>query len=138
MKSIFIFRRDFRIYDNKGLIECCENSDEVLLLFIFTPEQVKNNEFFSNNSFQFLIESLQELEEELNSNKIKIHYYFDDNVKVLKKIKESFKYNKVYINQDFTPYSVKRENEIKKYLEKEKKELILTQDYLLADIGTFL
>ena len=47
MKSIFIFRRDFRIYDNKGLIECCENSDEVLLLFIFTPEQVKNNEYFS-------------------------------------------------------------------------------------------
>ena len=137
MKSIFIFRRDFRIYDNKGLIECCENSDEVLLLFIFTPEQVKNNEYFSNNSFQFLIESLQELEEELNSNKIKIHYSFDDNVKVLKKIKENFKYNKVYINQDFTPYAVKRENEIKKYLEKEKKELILTQDYLLADIGTF-
>ena len=137
MKSIFIFRRDFRIYDNKGLIECCENSDEVLLLFIFTPEQVKNNEYFSSNSFQFLIESLQELEEELNSNKIKIHYSFDDNVKVLKKIKENFKYNKVYINQDFTPYAVKRENEIKKYLDKEKKELILTQDYLLADIGTF-
>ena len=76
MKSIFIFRRDFRIYDNKGLIECCENSDEVLLLFIFTPEQVKNNEYFSNNSFQFLIESLQEVEEELNTNKIKIHYSF--------------------------------------------------------------
>ena len=137
MKSIFIFRRDFRIYDNKGLIECCENSDEILLLFIFTPEQVKNNEYFSNNSFQFLIESLQELEEELISNKIKLHYYFDDNVKALKKIKDNFKYDKVYVNQDFTPYSVKRENEIEKYLEKEKKELILIQDYLLADIGTF-
>ena len=41
MKSLFIFRRDFRIYDNKALIEAFKDSSEILLLFIFTPEQIK-------------------------------------------------------------------------------------------------
>ena len=65
MKSLFIFRRDFRLVDNNGLIEACKNSSKVLCVFIFTPEQVKNNEFFSNASFQFLLESLQDLNEDL-------------------------------------------------------------------------
>ena len=47
MKSIFIFRRDFRIFDNHGLIKCFEESDEVLLIFIFTPEQITKNKYIS-------------------------------------------------------------------------------------------
>tara|TARA_A100001015_G_C15034338_1_gene735173 strand:- start:2492 stop:3865 length:1374 start_codon:yes stop_codon:yes gene_type:complete len=137
MKSIFIFRRDYRIFDNSGLIKCCEDSDEVLLLFIFTPEQIKNNEYFSSNSFQFLIESLEDLENDLFNKNIKLHYFFDDNVKVLKKIKNLYNYDKVYINQDYTPYAIQREKEIENYLLKENKELILTQDYLLSYIGEF-
>ena len=66
MKSLFIFRRDFRLIDNSGLIQACKNSSEILPVFIFTPEQIKNNDFFSNESFQFLIESLEELNEDLN------------------------------------------------------------------------
>ena len=139
MKSIFIFRRDFRIIDNLGLIECFNNSEKVLLVFIFTPEQIIKNKYFSSNSFQFLIESLEDLNKTLEKYNTKVHYYFGENVEILKKIKneDEYEYDKVYCNKDFTPYAIKRDEKINNYLQSENKELILVEDYLLANMGTF-
>ena len=99
MKSLFIFRRDFRLDDNTGLIKCINESSEVLLLFIFTPEQIEKNEYFSSNSFQFLIESLECLNEEIKKYNGHIHYYFGDNISILEKIKKVYDYDKIYINK---------------------------------------
>ena len=79
MKSIFIFRRDFRITDNTGLIECIKNSDTVYPIFIFTPEQIKNNDYKSDNAVQFMITSLKYL-----AKKIDMTFCYGDYVKVLK------------------------------------------------------
>jgi len=51
MKSLFIFRRDYRLYDNIALNEAFKNSSELVLAFIFTPEQVKKIDYFSSNCF---------------------------------------------------------------------------------------
>ena len=43
-----------------------KDSDELYTCFIFTPEQVTDkNDFRSQNSIQFMIESLTELSEEI-------------------------------------------------------------------------
>ena len=87
MKSIFIFRRDYRLFDNISLIECCKKSDSILPIFIFTPEQIENNEYFSSNAFQFLLESLDELDKELKEkHNSQLHYYYGTNIEVLKKL----------------------------------------------------
>ena len=51
MSSIFIFRRDYRLDDNKGLMEACRNSKNVYPIYIFTPEQIDNakNDYKSHN-----------------------------------------------------------------------------------------
>ena len=67
MRSLFIFRRDYRLDDNTGLLECHQNSDEVIPIFIFTPEQIKTNEYKSNNCVQFLCESLQDLRKQIKN-----------------------------------------------------------------------
>ena len=59
--SLFIFRRDLRIHDNIALIHALRESDQVIPIFIFTPEQIKNNKFKSQRCINFMIESLQEL-----------------------------------------------------------------------------
>ena len=52
--------------DNKGLIKCCKESDKVYPVFIFTPEQVTNaNKYKSNNAIQFMVESLEDLDKQL-------------------------------------------------------------------------
>ena len=65
-RSVFIFRRSFRLKDNIGLINCLKESEEVIPIFIFTPEQIKKNRYKSNNAVQFMIESLVYLNKILN------------------------------------------------------------------------
>lgn len=64
--GLFIFRRDLRIQDNVGLNYALSQCKNVYTIFIFTPEQVTSkNKFKSDNSIQFMIESLDELSENI-------------------------------------------------------------------------
>ena len=62
MNTLFIFRRDFRIRDNTGLNSLLENNDTIFPIFIFTPEQITNNTYKSDNCVQFMVKSLFNLE----------------------------------------------------------------------------
>lgn len=63
--SIFIFRRDFRLIDNIGFIDCYKKSENVIPIFNFTPQQIDSNknEYKSDNCVQFMIESIKELDQ---------------------------------------------------------------------------
>ena len=59
--GLFIFRRDLRTIDNNGLNFLSELCNNIYTIFIFTPEQVGSaNKYKSDNSVQFMIESLKE------------------------------------------------------------------------------
>ena len=140
MSSIFIFRRDFRLDDNTGLIKACSESSKVYPIFIVNSKQVSNhNSYKSSNSIQFMYESLKELEM-LLKNKLTVYNATNgSDIKIIKSIiKLDKNINKVYMNQDYTPYSRHREQEIKEFLEKENIELILTEDYTLTPITSVL
>ena len=40
MYTIFIFRRDFRTYDNLGLYYAMKKSDKIIPCFFFNPVQI--------------------------------------------------------------------------------------------------
>jgi deoxyribodipyrimidine photo-lyase len=139
MTSIFIFRRDFRLTDNTGFIECFKTSSKVLPIFIFTPEQIEHNTYFSSNSFQFMLESLEDLDKELKDNyKSQIHYFYGSNTKVLEDLLKEYSYDSIYFNMDYSPYAIKRDNEIKSFCENHKIKCTMQEDYLLSSIGAFL
>ena len=46
MHTLFIFRRDYRTQDNVGFNYCIRNLKNIIPIFIFTPEQIKNNPYF--------------------------------------------------------------------------------------------
>ena len=138
MSNIFIFRRDYRIFDNTGLKETLSKYDNVIPIFIGTPEQLVNNDYKSDYSVQFLCETLCELADEFKKNKSKLHCFFGENVKVLKDIHKKNKINSVNFNMDYTPYAIKRDNEIKEFCEKNSIECNMYHDYLLVPPGQVL
>ncbi len=83
MNGLFIFRRDFRIIDNNALNLLSKKCDNIYTIFIFTPEQIKTNKFKSDNAIQFMLESLEDLENTINKNGGKLHYFFGDNIKII-------------------------------------------------------
>ncbi len=136
--TIFIFRRDFRLFDNNGLYHAIQNYNNIIPVFIFTPEQITNkNKFKSDNAIQFMIESLKDLNKELNKNKSKLHIFKDENIKVLKSICNTIDVENIVFNMDYTPYALKRDKDITNFCKKKNINCNIIQDYLLNDIGTF-
>ena len=65
-RALFIFRRDLRLDDNTGLIKALGDSESVVPCFIFDPRQIEDNQYKSENAIQFMVESLRDLNSQLN------------------------------------------------------------------------
>lgn len=141
MYNLFIFFRDYRIRDNLGLIEALNTHKKVLPIFIFVDDQIspKKNEYFSNNSVQFLCESLNELNEELlDSNKELYTFHGSNILQVLENIRTTINIEGIHYNMDYTPYALKRQDKLKHWCNKNDIDHHVYEDYLLAPIGSFL
>lgn len=130
--SIFIYRRDFRIKDNTGLNECIQDTEgNIYPVFIFTPEQVINNSFKSDNAVQFMCESLKELKKDIN-----ITFTKGDYIKVLTDIIKNNNIGSIYTNTDYTKYGIKRDRDIEKLCNKMNVKFIALHDITLYQPGT--
>ena len=134
--SIFIFRRDFRLHDNTGLLLALSESDKVLPIFIFTPEQVTRNSYKSNNCIQFMIESLHILDSFLRKLGSRLFYFYGHFEQVLKSIISQDKIKAIYVNKDFTPYSKQRDDDIKILCDKHDITFKSCDDCTLYPIGS--
>ena len=135
--NIFLFRRDFRIVDNLALnklIEECGNKG-IYPMFIFNPKQIyaKNNQYFSNNCVQFMIESLDSLDQHID-----VNYYEGDDIEVLTKLSKKYKINSIAYNKDYSPFAIKRDGIIEAWAKSKEIRIITAEDYTLYPMGTIL
>jgi len=88
-----------------------------------------------------MIESLEELDNDIRqktSNKSHLHYYYGDNITVLKSILKDYHYDTIYFNMDYTVYARKRDNDILTFCEGNNIKCIMIEDYLLSPINSYL
>ena len=139
--NVFIFRRDFRIHDNltlNRLVSECGNKG-VYPIFVFNPKQIyaKNNEYFSNNCVQFMIESLDELDKDIH-----VNYYeskgSDGDIEVLTKLSKKYKIKSIAYNKDYSPFAIKRDSIIAEWASSMSIRIITEEDYTLYPMGTIL
>ncbi|BCS90762.1 MAG: deoxyribodipyrimidine photo-lyase [Candidatus Micrarchaeota archaeon] len=135
MRSIFLFHRDLRLEDNSALIRALKESEEVLPLFIIDPRQVEDNEYKSLYAIGFMIDSLIDLDNELKKHNSKLHVLKGIAEEILPKIAYELNIERVYFNEDYTPFSIKRDSSIK---ERFKGEVITEEDYLLVKKNFFI
>lgn len=137
MVNVFIFHRDLRLYDNTTLIQILKELKEpVLPIFILTPEQIekKINKYFSNNSVQFMIESLIDLNEQIEKYNGKLYFFKGDTIKILKYINSIHNIKTIGFNIDYTPYAIERDNKIKTWCNINKINIISEEDVVLYNI----
>lgn len=136
---IFIFRRDLRLTDNSGFIYAMKNYDNVIPIFIFTPEQItRKNKFKSNNAIQFMIESLHELDNVLREKGSKLYIFKGTNISILTRLLNKIDIKGIVFNQDYTPYAKQRDDEINSFCVRKQINCDIIEDYLLAPIGDYL
>ena len=132
--GLFIFRRDLRIIDNNGLNLLNEKCKNIYTIFIFTPEQVgSGNKYKSDNSVQFMIESLEDLASQLSKSGGHLYTFYGHNDKVVADCIKAWDINLVCFNLDITPYAKERDEKIIKLCEHMKTYVIYDFDYYLCE-----
>jgi deoxyribodipyrimidine photo-lyase len=132
-KSLFIFRRDLRLEDNTSLIEALKNSDVVIPCFIFDAKQLDNNPYRGENCVQFMVESLTDLDEQLEKQGGRLYLFYGDTKEIVRTLIKEQAINAVYVNHDYTPFSIHRDLNIKHECETNRAVFKDFPDYLLNE-----
>ncbi len=131
-KSIFIFRRDLRLYDNIGLHKALKESQAVIPLFIFDPAQVTTkNRYKSNRAMRFMLESIIDLEKQLKKRNAHLYVFYGNPTTVLQNLFTTIAIDAVFINYDYTPFSITRDAAIQKLCAKNHITYSATHDELI-------
>ena len=133
-KSLFIFRRDLRLADNTALIQACAQSELVIPCFIFDPRQIGDtNAYRSMNAMQFMIESLKDLAGQLKERDGTLYLFYGVADVVVEKLIKQEGIEAVYVNQDYTPFSVHRDEQLNKVCIHHDVAFVSCHDVLLTE-----
>ncbi len=110
--ALFLFRRDLRLDDNLGLISALGNAEQVVPAFIFDTQQCETNSYKSPACIQFMLESLQDLQEQLKEREAALYFFYGNTTEIVEQIVKTQKVDAIYVNRDYTPFSQQRDQSI--------------------------
>ena len=135
--GLFIFHRDLRIVDNNGLNAFNTKCKNIYTVFIFTPEQVTDkNKYKSECAVQFMIECLEGLSDEIKKNGGKLYSFYGENNKIIEHLIKSLDISIIGFNFDYSPYAIKRDEQLFNLCERMKVKVFAAHDYYLHPPGT--
>lgn len=140
--GIYIFRRDLRIKDNRGLIKLSTYTDNIIPIFIFDPNQVNltnhTKNYLSFPALKFMCESLKDLDTTIKKTGSKLNIFYGKSDVIIQYIYRILKkqYNNstsictfcLGYNEDYTKYSIERDNIIKETCKQNSIHIITNDD----------
>lgn len=130
--NIFWFRRDLRLDDNIGLIASLNSGFPVLPLFIF-DKNIIDELPVDDARVGFIHETLSSINEELKKKGSSLYAVRGDPMTVWKKLISNFEIGAVFINKDYEPYSIERDNSVEKLLETKQIPLYRFKDQVIFE-----
>ncbi|TWO31683.1 deoxyribodipyrimidine photo-lyase [Seonamhaeicola sediminis] len=131
--NLFWFRRDLRLYDNKGLSEALKGKYKVLPIFIF--DSIILDKLPKDDArVTFIHNTLQTMREDLQKNsKSNIALFYGTPIDVFKTITKTYNINTVYTNHDHEPYGKERDITIERFLKNEKIAFKTFKDHVIFE-----
>ncbi len=130
--TIFWFRRDLRLDDNKGFFEALLNSKEVLPIFIFDIsilEQLSKNDA----RVSFIHDSLTKMNEEIKKLGKSLATFHGDPLSVWKQLVIENNVTKVLFNRDYEPKARARDKAIYEFLVSQNIEVTTFKDQVIFE-----
>ena len=126
--TIFWFRRDLRLADNHGLFKALESSENVLPIFIFDTEILSKLENKEDKRVDFIIQTLQVLNQYLEKSGKSIKILHGKPLAVFEELAKKYSVESVICNEDYEPSAIKRDLEIKDFLNQKKIDFYTFKD----------
>lgn len=113
--NVYLYTRPLRIHDLKSMDAQVKNVGPCTPIFVFTSDQVLRRESknYNSNSIQFMVECIQDLQSEIQKKGGKLYLFMGKTLDILMEIDKTIKINSVSFSNDYTPYSIKREEDIR-------------------------
>ena len=97
--NIFWFKRDLRLLDNEPLNNAISQKEKLLLIYCFEPS-LKKNKHYSTRHWNFIKESINDLNIYLKNVETCIHTYNKEITDVLKEIQDKFLVKKIFSHNE--------------------------------------
>ncbi|MFW6101224.1 MAG: cryptochrome/photolyase family protein [Bacteroidota bacterium] len=116
--TIYWFRRDLRLEDNRGLYHALKENDCVLPIFIFDRDILDALEQTYDARVEFIYKRVQKLKirlENIGSSLLVLH---GKPIEQFRFLIRNYTTGEVYFNHDYEPYAIARDQSISQFLEK--------------------
>ncbi|WP_396150192.1 deoxyribodipyrimidine photo-lyase/cryptochrome family protein [Flavobacterium sp.] len=97
--NIVWFKRDLRLFDNEALFRALESNEPTLLIYIFEPSLL-NDHHYSTRHFDFIKQSLEDLQNQLKSLQTEILIIESEAVNAFDKINQIQSISTLYSHQE--------------------------------------
>lgn len=141
--SIFWYRRDLRLHDNAGLFHALNGELPILPIFIFDTDILDKLPDKADRRVIFIHRSLEAIQQQLVVHGSSLEVYLGKPVEVFEKLTEKYTLSQVYTNHDYEPYAVKRDEQIRHFLQSKgisfltfKDQVIFEKNEVMKDDGT--
>lgn len=136
--AIFWFRRDLRLFDNAGLFHALKSGLKVLPVFIFDKNILEKLSDKNDARVSFIHSQIELLNQELIKHNSTIITIYSNPLDAFKYIIKNYCIKKVYANNDYEPYAIKRDNEISAFLNTHGIEFYSYKDQVIFEKGDIL
>lgn len=140
--SIFWFRRDLRTDDNTALNQALRAGLPVLPVFIFDTN-ITGELPSDDPRVSFIHECLQAIDNTLRNSGSSLYILKGDPIEKWKELASAFNIDSVYINKDYEPYAIERDNAVEAVLKergikltRHKDQVIFEENEVMKSDGT--
>ncbi len=140
--AICWFRRDLRLDDHAALYYALKSGYPVLPLFIFDKTILDKQENKNDKRVVFIHTQIERLQKELSELGSSIITFYGKPFEVWNNLLNQFDIKSVYINSDYEPYAMDRDEEIQQLLHQHnisfhsyKDQVIFEKDEIVKDDG---
>ena len=130
--SIFWFRRDLRLHDNKALFHALQSEEKILPIFIFDIDILKKIPK-DDARISFIYSELKAMNTHLESFGTEIKIFHGNPKEVFKSLMKNYTIVKVFTNHDYEPYAIKRDLDIKKLVSSNKIDFQTYKDQVIFE-----
>ncbi|HAP96169.1 cryptochrome/photolyase family protein [Epilithonimonas hominis] len=131
--SIFWFRRDLRLDDNKGLSEALKSDEKVIPIFIFDRDILDHLEDKYDRRVDYIHQALEKINLELKEFESNLLTFYGKPLNIFKQLQKDYDIKAVYCNRDYEPAAIKRDDEVKDFLNSKDIEFIDFKDQVIFE-----
>lgn len=131
--SIFWFRRDLRLEDNKGLSEALKADEKVIPIFIFDKDILDLLEDKYDRRVDYIHQALEKINQELKEFGSSLLTFHGKPLDVFKQLEKDFEIKSVFCNRDYEPAAIKRDDKVKDFLDSKKIDFFDFKDQVIFE-----